>query len=373
MNSLRRILSVAKRILKQLRYDRRTLGMSFIMPILNLSFFILAFSGEVRHVPVIVVDLDHSPLTRTLIYQMEKEESLSLRFESSLERARQAVEQGDAWAAIVLPPKLHDQLHARLVLRDAKIEVPAIRLFVDKTQPQVAATVQKTLGEALQAVLEEAYGLQALPSVETVEVYGAGANNVDVMAPGMIGLVLLMVTFILTLLTVVREKNQGTLERLMATPLRGHELVLGYLTAFGLLSLVQSVLLLGWAVGVFSVHITGHILWVLIILVALAVGFQGLGIMLSVFAQSEYQALQFMPVVVVVSLLLSGAIWPLEALPQALRPLAYAVPLTYAVHGLRGIMLKGWGWSKIAMDVGILWLFALFTVGVSAWMLRRRS
>lgn len=225
----------------------------------------------------------------------------------------------------------------------------------------------------MQAVLEEAYGLQALPAVDTIEVYGQGADNVDVMAPGMIGLVLLMVTFILTLLTVVREKNQGTLERLMATPLRGHELVLGYLLAFGLLSLVQSVLLLIWAVGVFSVHIEGHILWVLVILVALAVGFQGLGIMLSVFAQSEYQALQFMPVVVVVSLLLSGAIWPLEALPLALRPLAYGIPLTYAVEGLRGVMLKSWGWREIAMDIGILWLFALGTVGISAWMLRRRS
>lgn len=369
--SVKRIFSIMRRILKQIRLDRRTLGMIVIMPVLILTFFILAFSGEVKGIKVVVVDLDNSKLSRTILANLEGED-LEIVKGVDVGEARQLVVNGEAWAAIVFPEGLYKGLNSRLILRDTSSHIPDVTLIIDNSQPQISGVVRKAIGEAIQITSRDAYGIEPVISLTEEYVYGDSVGSIDYLTPGIMGLVILMITFILTILTIVREKNAGTLERLLVTPLRPQELVLGYLGAFGLVSVLQSTILLFSAVLIFQINIHGSIFLVFAILVLLAIGFQGLGIFLSALAESEFQAVQFMPIVVIISLLLSGALWPLEALPAMLRPLAYLVPLTYAVHSLRGVILMGWGLERILIDTGILLLFALSTIGLSVLTLKKR-
>lgn len=369
--SVKRTFSIMRRVLKQIRHDRRTLGMILVMPVLILTFFILAFSGEVKGIKVVVVDLDNSKLSRTILANLE-DEDLRIVKRTEVGEARQLVVKGEVWAAITFPEGLHKGLNSRLILRDTSSQIPDVTLILDNSQPQISGVVRKALGEAIQITLQDAYGIEAVIPLAEEHVYGDNVENIDYLTPGVMGLVVLMITFILTILTIVREKNAGTLERLLVTPLRPQELVLGYLGAFGLVSVLQSTILLLSAIVVFQINVRGGILLVFAILVLLAIGFQGLGILLSGLAESEFQAVQFMPIVVIVSLLLSGALWPLEALPVVLRPLAYLIPLTYAVHSLRGVILMGWGWGEIMIDIGVLLFFALGTTALSTLALKKR-
>lgn len=369
--SVKRAMAIMKRVLKQIRYDRRTLGMILVMPVLILTFFILAFSGEVKDIRVMVVDLDNSKLSRTILANLERGD-LSVVKGTEVGEARQSVVKGEVWAAIIFPEGLYRGLNSRLILRDTSSQIPQVALVLDNSQPQVSGVVRKALREAIQITLQDAYGIEAMIPLAEELVYGDNVENIDYLTPGVMGLVVLMITFILTILTIVREKNAGTLERLLVTPLRPQELVLGYLGAFGLVSVLQSTILLLSATVIFQINVRGSLLLVFAILVLLAIGFQGLGILLSTLAESEFQAVQFMPIVVIVSLLLSGALWPLEALPAVFRPLAYLIPLTYAVHSLRGVILMGWGWGETMMDMGVLLFFALSTITLSSLALKKR-
>ena len=226
-------------------------------------------------------------------------------------------------------------------------------------------------------------------TIEHETVYGsATADILDTFAPALIGFFGFFFVFVLTGISFLRERIGGTLERLLATPVSRGEIVLGYSLGFGLFATIQVLVLLGWtllsvqvaAVGpvpAFSiglaVPVAGSPLLAFLVVILLALGAVSLGILLSTFARTELQVVQFIPLVIVPQALLSGVLFPVSSMPEILQAIARVLPLTYATDGLRQVVIRGadLGYRALQVDVLVLAAFvAVFAVLASATIRR---
>jgi ABC-2 type transport system permease protein len=194
----------------------------------------------------------------------------------------------------------------------------------------------------------------------------------DSIAPVFIGIFSFFFVFILTSIAFLRERSQGTIERVMASPMTRSELVMGYISGFILFAVVQALIILLFVVFVLQVHYSGNLALVFLVTVLLTIGSVNLGIFLSTFAQNEFQIVQFIPLVLGIQIFLSGVFWPIAQLPAVLRPVSYILPLTYANDALRGVMLKGDDIAGIAGQLTALLIFALLMIMLSALTMRRQ-
>ena len=213
----------------------------------------------------------------------------------------------------------------------------------------------------------------AMEFFKTINVYGEEAEFVDFFAPGIMVLAVTMITVILTIISFVRERNAGTLSRIFSSPMTPGELVAGYAAAFGMIAALQSAELLVLGVLLFNVHVQGSLFLVLGLIILLAVGIEGLGILLSTLATNEFQAIQFIPLVIVPTLILSGIFWPIESMPTFFRPLSAVLPTTYAVDALRSVMVRGWGVTWVLPQIVILLAFTATVLLAAVEVLRRKS
>ncbi len=215
-------------------------------------------------------------------------------------------------------------------------------------------------------------GSRPLPTIEHEQVFGSSEGDyLDAFAPALVGYFAFFLVFVLTGVSFLRERIGGTLERLLATPIRRSEIVAGYGLGFGLFATLQVALIMGFSLGHLDVPATGPLpaftiglgianagspALAFLVALLLALGSVNLGIFISTFTSSEFQVLQFIPIVIVPQGLLGGIFWPVSSLPDALEPLARAMPLTYAVDGLREVLIKGsdLGSPTLQLDVGVL-------------------
>src|SRR4029077_5436960 len=179
--------------------------------------------------------------------------------------------------------------------------------------------------------------------------------------------------FVITIVSFLNERSQGTLERLMASPLRRGEIVLGYMVGFTFLARIQSLQVLIFCLAVLQVHNQGNVFLIFGIEALMAIVAVNLGIFLSMFARTEFQAVQFIPLVIVPQFLLSGILFPVSSEPKALQVLSDVLPLTYAVNGMRDIMVKGADltWPSLDLDVVVLAAFGVALIVAGTATLRR--
>jgi len=359
----RRILAVTRKSLSQFRHDKRTLGFVVGMPLLMVIAFGYTFGGEVHDVRTFVVNEDQGPFADRLIANLTGD-TLDVNRVSDPDFAIEEVRAGRAWAALVFPANFSTDLQARR----ATIEV-----VLDGTSPPVVAALLGTVRAAAERTFSGVGGVAAL-SLSTDYLYGsANTRFIDSFAPGVIALAVLLATTVFSVIIVVREKSAGMLERLFSTPLRSVEFVVGHAVALCVIAFFQSTVVLAAALLIFQVQVVGSIPLAFGILVLFAVGNQGLGMMLSAAARNELQAVQFIPLIIFPSLLLTGVFFPIEAIPAEFRVLSYGVPLTYAGGALRSIMLRGWGVGDIALDLAVLTVYTALTLLGAAALVRRQA
>lgn len=190
-------------------------------------------------------------------------------------------------------------------------------------------------------------------------------------APALIAAFALFFTFILTGVSFLRERAQGTLERLMTTPVTRGDILVGYLIGFFLFAMIQSVLILVFTITALQVDYEGGLWQAFVLLLLLTVVSVNLGIFISTFARNEFQVVQFIPIVFSPQVFLSGVILPLEQLPTFLEWLARILPLTYAVEALQEVMLRGEGLTDVAQEVGVLLGFAVALLVLAGFTVRR--
>ena len=347
-----RVLAVTRRLLSQFRHDRRTLALLFVVPIvlMSLLYFMLRGSGEKPAVGIVTEN--PGPVASALASGLHS---------SSLIRATDL-----------------DRADAEKRLRDGSLAgyislgqgAPQVRLEGSQTGP--SGTVVQAL--QLAAVQAAGPGAQQLRPQVTYLYGGPAFDTLDYLGSALIGLIVFFLVFVITIVSFLRERSQGTLERLMSTPLRRSEIVLGYMAGFGLVALIQAAEVLVFALYVIGVRNQGPV-WVIFgIELLMALAAVNLGIFLSMFARTEFQAVQFIPLVIVPQFILSGIIFPVSQEPGWLQAISNVLPLTYAVNGMRDVMVKGadLSWGSVQLDAAVVLGFCLLTLAASALTLRRR-
>jgi ABC-2 type transport system permease protein len=357
-----------------------------------MCVFGIAFSGDVKDVNVIIVNSDEGAIIPGMnitvyisneIIENIDEKVLKIEYMSNQEGAVDKVEEGETSAAIIFPKDFSRTILQKIspelflnVSDDDKITIlntTQILIRSDNSNVNVANAIVIEVRDALAVTMEEK-GVEAPMGLEVDPVYAKEAEFIDMFVPGIIAFAIFLLTTLLTLISFVSERTQGTLERLMATPIEESEIVLGYAFAFGIIGMVQAGILLTVGILVFNIIIVGNILLAFLIAALLAIVSQTLGILLSSAAKREAQAVQFIPLIVLPAFLLAGIFWPIEAIPPWLRPASYFIPPTYAVNGLRSVMLRGWGLEHVWLEILVLVVFAVvFLIGAVAVLKRSRK
>ncbi len=193
----------------------------------------------------------------------------------------------------------------------------------------------------------------------------------DYIAPALLATLALFFSFLLTGISFLRERSQGTMERLMASPVSRLDMVVGYLLGFFIFALTQTLIVVLFTIYVLDVNYSGDLWQIFIFQIVVIVVAVNLGIFTSTFARNEFQMVQFIPLIIVPQVFLCGVIWPVEQMPDYLQWLSSILPLTYAVDGLRDIMLSGKNLIDVGVDLAVLVGFAAATSILAAITLRR--
>jgi ABC-2 type transport system permease protein len=372
-----RVMAVSRRVFRDVVNDKRSLAMLFLAPIFAMCVFGVAFSGDVEGVNVIIVNQDQgftppmgntTYLSETIISHLDTK-VLNIQNSDNIDEARQKVTDGQASAVIIFP----ENFTRNAVSKTQNSSYPdsgQIIIQGDDSITNIKNAILKTVNQALSDTMT-AEGVNPALKVTSEPIYGQDAEFIDFFVPGILAFVVYLLTTILTLITFVGERSNGTLERVLATPVTEGEVVTGYAVTFGTLGIIQVALLLAIAILVFNIVVVGNVLLAFLAVAILAVTCQALGILLSSLAKRPEQAIQFFPFVILPAFLLSGVFWPIQAIPEWLRPFSYLVPPTYAVDACRAVMLKGWGLEKIWPDLAALVIFAILFLGLAVWSLKR--
>ncbi len=197
------------------------------------------------------------------------------------------------------------------------------------------------------------------------------SNVLDYIAPALLATLALFFSFLLTGISFLRERSQGTMERLMASPVSRLDIVVGYLFGFFVFALTQTIIILLFTIYVLDVHYYGDLWQIFVFQVVIIAGAVNLGIFISTFARNEFQMVQFIPLIIIPQIFLCGVIWPVEQMPDYLQWLSVILPLTYGVDGLRDIMLAGKSLLDVGFELAVLVGFAIIISIVAAITLRR--
>ena len=379
-----RIMALAHRIIRQVVRDKRTLALIFIVPliVMTLLYLVLTGTSNVHTLALVRPTGTGSDRVNTLINSLLPGSDKLKTINVAANAVNTELKNGNADAAIVFP--------ADFVQHIAAGQHPIVRIVLEGSDPTIASAMSDTasalvhqLDVALATVsAQQSQGGQT-PSIGTTPLpftvdapqylYGGPQYTFnDSIAPVFIGIFSFFFVFLLTSVAFLRERSQGTIERVMVSPLTRTELVMGYIFGFTLFALVQSLLILLFVVFALRVHYSGNLALVFLVTALLTIGSVNLGIFLSGFAQNEFQIVQFIPLVLGIQVFLSGVFWPVAQLPVALQPVSYILPLTYANNALRGVMLKGNSFGDIAAPLTALLVFALVMVFLSALSMRRQ-
>lgn len=375
-----RILALAGRIVRQVVRDKRTLALIFVVPLLIMTLLTLVLNSTSSTATVAIVRPTGpgservNTLLKTLLPASDKLKTIDI----NANQVSSTLNNGDADAALIFP--------ADFAQATAGGQHPTVQIVLEGSDPTLSSALSgqlQALTRQLGIALAVAQSGQTLPTTLTVPAPfttaapyylhgGAQYTVTDSLAPVFIGVFSFFFVFLLTSVAFLRERSQGTIERVMVSPLTRTELVMGYVCGFTLFALIQSLVILLFVVFVLHIHYSGNLALIFLISALLTLGSVNMGIFLSTFAQNEFQIIQFIPLVFGIQIFLSGIFWPIAQLPGALHPFAYMLPLTYANEALRAVMLKNADIGVITPDLLALLLFALLMIGLSSLTTRRR-
>lgn len=366
--SFARFVAVLRKEWIQMRRDPATIGLTVALPLVQLFLFGFAINTNPRHLPTGVLAADHSQYARTLTAGLANTAYFDFRRFATEKQADAALARGDVLFVLNIPPGFGRDID--------RGEKPAVLMDADATDPTAIGYATAALAALNADVLTRDLppGLRqqaenATPPFRTV--VHARYNPEQITAynivPGLIGVILMFSTLVITALAITRERETGTMENLLAMPVRPTEVMLGKIVPYIGLGYVQVALILVIAFTVFAVPLGGSIGLLLLALGLFIACNLALGFTISTIARTQMQAQQLAIFALLPSLLLSGFLFPFAGMPAWARALGELVPLTHIVRICRGILLKGNGFAEIAPD---LWPLALFALAVGAVAVR---
>ncbi|MEX2152980.1 MAG: ABC transporter permease [Gemmatimonadaceae bacterium] len=345
----------------QMRRDRLTIAMMVGMPAIQLALFGYAIRTEVRHLPTVVLDESRSSASRSLVDAMRNTGNFDMIGEArTRDEIRSLIEAGDARAALVIPPDFARDLKRG---RTARAQV-----IVDAADP-LASTA--AIGAAAAAVSARANpGGRAAMEVRVRPWYNPALESSNYIVPGLVGLLLSITLILMMGMAIVRERERGTLEQLVVTPIDKTSLMLGKVAPYVLVGYVQMTVILVLGKLLFGIPLRGSLPLLYGVSAAFIVANLGLGLFVSTIAQTQAQAMQLSFMFMLPNILLSGYMFPREAMPVPAQWIGLLLPLTYYLQILRGILLREAGFESIWPEALVL---AVFATGVIALSVRRFS
>ena len=392
VGALRRTLAIARKEFQQLGRDRMSIGLVAGIPSLQLVLFGFAINMDVRHVPTAVLDRAQSALSRRLLGELEATQTF--RFVRSVRDEREAIrllETSEVGAVVIVPPDFDRRFYRG---RGAQLSILA-----DASDPTVSAAValagqgfgrdlaarmqpfatgsasaarglvpldRPSFGPRSELVLPEPIGVEVLPF------YNPERRTAVFVVPGLVGVILTMTMMLMTALAIVRERERGTFEFLIATPVRRTEVMVGKILPYLGVGFVQVGLVLALGVLLFSVPIRGSLLELAAGTAPFLAAMLAMGLVVSSIARSQFQAMQLSFFFFLPSMLLSGFIVPFDAMPEPAQWIGSVLPLTHYLRIVRGIVLKGASLGSLGGELAATSAFFAGALLLAAATFRKR-
>ncbi len=342
------------------------MALVFVVPIVILSLLGYLLRGGGSGPKVDLVNQDSGALGTAIAEQVASAPAITVS-RTDLATARSDLDHSAIAGYVVLPSGFSE--------RAARDRVVAPVVVVQGDEPGPAATVVSTMQRAAAAALASLVPGPAprLAPYVTYRFGGPSLDNLDYFGSAFLVFIVFFLVYVVTSVSFLRERTQGTLERLMASPLRRSELVLGYMVGFGILGLAQTAVVMAWSLLVLHIHNAGSPALVFLVVAVTAIVAVNLGILLSSFARTEFQAVQFIPLVVVPQALLAGVLLPVSSEPGLLQVVSNVLPLTYAGYAMRDVMIRGAGldYGPLLFALGVIFVFAVAMIFAAGATVRR--
>jgi len=355
----------------QLRRDRLTFAMLIGVPIMQLVLFGYAINSDPKHLPTAVVALDQSPTVRTIVRAAQNTDYFHVIEVGSESEAERLIARGDVQFALVFPSDFTERL--------VRGESPAMAVYADATDPAATGTAVSALQKLPQIALRnDLHGPLArlAPAREPFQVIvhkrynPEGLTNYNVV-PGLMGVILTMTLVMMTAMGMTRERERGTLENLLATPVRPIEVMIGKIVPYVIIGYIQVLIVFTAARLLFEVPMFGNFVLLSAAIVLFIVATLGVGFTFSTLARSQMQSMQMTMFFFLPNILLSGFMFPFRGMPRWAQWIGEALPLTHFLRIVRAIMLKGAGAADLWPEVAAI---AAFTAAMGTIaMLRYRQ
>jgi len=345
------ILSILWKEFVQLRRDPKLFPVIFISPILQLLLLGYAANLDVKNIPSVICDMDRSASSRALLDDFINSGYFSVEARvEGMDEIDRYLDHGDAAMAFVVPRGFGDKIAARrkasiMIIADGS-ESQSAMIGVNYGTMIAARTTQRIIFEAF----ERAKGLGLKPVLVNAEVrvwYNPELKSRNFMVPGVLGLILMIMTTVLASLGIVREREAGTMEQLIVTPIRPYQLIVGKLLPFVLIGLVDATFVISVARGWFGIPVRGSVALLYGLCLAFMLNTLGTGLFISTISRTQQQAMLTSLFFILPQILLSGFVFPIENMPRFFQYVTAIIPIRYFFVIIRGIMLKGAGLSEL--------------------------
>ena len=355
-----RTIAIAKKVIKELLRDKRTLAMMFVAPVFIMWLMNLMFSASTT----VNVKLATQDLPTGLITKMDELDHVDIETYQDLDQAKEAL--------------ANEKVDAVISYKDGEYQVDYANTDASKTSMIRQVLRTSIASEGTDQLLSRIK--QALPQLkldakapEIKESYQYGDKNTGFFArmiPILFGFVVFFFVFLISGMALLKERTSGTLDRLLATPVKRSEIVYGYMLSYGIIAIFQTAVVVLAAIWLLDVEVVGSILNVIIVNVVLALVALAFGILLSTLAKSEFQMMQFIPLVIMPQLFFSGII-PLSSMGEWAPTVGKFLPLTYSGDAISQIILYGHNLGDILPNLGVLMIFLIILTILNIVGLRR--
>jgi ABC-2 type transport system permease protein len=363
---MRRVWHLMRKELLELRQDPRLFGIVIVAPILQLTVLGYAATTDVKDVPMVVVDSDRSTRSRELITRFDASDNFTVvAVVSSTNEIDEWLERGTAWMAVSIPPRYGESIE-----RGQTATLQVVADGTDSNSTNVALGYARVLLTGYtEDLIAERFGGRAPERLVSASMriwFNPDLVSRDFMIPGIVALLLLVVTTNLSAMAIVREKEIGTLEQLNVTPLKRWELITGKLLPYALVGVIDVVLVLIVAILWFEVPMRGSVALLFAMSLVYLLSTLGLGLFISTISSTQQQAMMTTTFFFLTPMIyLSGFIFPIENMPDWIQPATYLIPLRYFLVILRGLFLKGVGLETFWPEALALLLWGIAILGLA--------
>lgn len=385
--SLLRLLSIIKRVMIQMLRDRRTLVLIIVVPSFVMTIVAYLFGISTSTYPIGILNQDEGTLIPTGLMTPPQEIKMADKIIDGLKEDKdlkivdvkeadidKKLKDGDLKGVLIFDKDFSKKymidkkapIELRLEGSDpsqnmavkGKINSDIFKIFAKLPSPQATSSTKQN---------------QQLPAnVETKYIYGGEKfKTFDWTMPVLISIFVFFFAFLLTSLSFFRERSFGTIERMLVSPLTKLEIILGYMLGFVFFAMVQATIIILFALYAIKINYVGNIGWLFLIQCIFVLVAINLGIFLSAFARTEFQIVQFFPLVLIPQVLICGTVFPIQDMPKWLQYIAYCLPLTYVNRAARNVMIRGFGFEGIWLDLLIILGFAILMIILGSLTIRR--